>query len=54
VRERFWGFYNLSSQNAEGLSRYVLEQLGVVLKGDFGKFIAQTYDGTAVVSGQKG
>jgi hypothetical protein len=54
VHERFWGFYNPSSQDAEGLSQYVLEQLGVVLKGDFGKLIAQTYDGTAVMSGEKG
>jgi hypothetical protein len=46
VHERFWGFYNPSSQYAKDLSQYVLEQLGVVLKGDFGKLIAQTYDGT--------
>jgi hypothetical protein len=43
VHERFWGFYNSNSQDAEGLSEYVLEQLGVVLKGDFGKLIVQTY-----------
>jgi hypothetical protein len=36
------------------LSQYVLLQLGVVLKGDFGKLIAQTYDGTTVMSGEKG
>jgi hypothetical protein len=36
------------------LSQYVLEQLGFVLKGDFGKLIAQAYDGTAVMSGEKG
>jgi hypothetical protein len=48
VHERFGGFYNPSSQDAEGLSQYV------VLKGDFGKLIAQTYDGTAVMSGEKG
>jgi hypothetical protein len=36
------------------LSQYVLQQLGVVLKGDFGKFITQTYGGTAVMSGEKG
>jgi hypothetical protein len=41
-------------QHAEGLSQYVLEQLGVVLKGVIGKLIAQTYDGTAVMSGDKG
>jgi hypothetical protein len=45
VHERFWGVYNPSSQDAEGLSQYVLEQLDVVLKGDFGKLRAQTYDG---------
>jgi hypothetical protein len=33
---------------------YVLEQLGVVLKGDFGKLVAQTYDGTSVMSLEKG
>jgi hypothetical protein len=54
MHERFWGFCNPSSKNAEGLSQYVLEQLGDVLKGDFGKLIAQTYYGTAVVSGQNG
>jgi hypothetical protein len=57
VHERFWRFYNPNSQDAEGLSEYelyVLEQLGVVLKGDFGKLIAQTYDCTAVMSGEKG
>jgi hypothetical protein len=36
------------------LSEYVLEQLGVVLKGDFVKPVAQTNDGTAVMSGEKG
>jgi hypothetical protein len=36
VHERFWGFYNSRSQDVEGLSQYVFE-LGVVLKGDFGK-----------------
>jgi hypothetical protein len=51
VHERFWGFYNPSSQDAEGLSQYVLEQLGFVLKGDFGKLRAETYDGTSVMSG---
>jgi hypothetical protein len=44
----FGDFYNPSSQDAEGLSEYVLEQLGVVFEGDFGKLIAQTYDGTVV------
>jgi hypothetical protein len=53
VHERFWGFYNPNSQDAEGLPEYVLEQLGVVFKGDFGKLIAQTYDGTAVMSERK-
>jgi hypothetical protein len=50
----FGDFYNPSSQDAEGLSEYVLEQLGFVLKGDFGKLIAQTYDGIAVMSVEKG
>jgi hypothetical protein len=54
VHERFWGVYNLSSQDAEGLSQYVLEKLGIVLKGDFGKLRAQTYDSTAVISGENG
>jgi hypothetical protein len=54
VHERFWGFYNPNSQDAEGLSEYVLEQLGVVLKDDFGKLIPQTYDSTAVMSREKG
>jgi hypothetical protein len=53
MHERFWGFYNPSSQDVEDLSQYVLE-LGVVLKGDFGKLIAQTYDGTAVMGVEKG
>jgi hypothetical protein len=54
VHERFGGFYNPNSEDAEGLSEYVLEQLGVVLKVDFGKLIAQTCDDTAVMSGEKG
>jgi hypothetical protein len=54
MHERFWGFYNPSSQDAEDLSQYVLEQLGVILKGDFGKLIAQTCDGIAVMSVEKG
>jgi hypothetical protein len=36
------------------LSQYILEQLCLVLKGDFGNLISQTCDGTAVVSGEKG
>jgi hypothetical protein len=36
------------------LSEYVLEQLGVVLKGDFGKIIAQIHNGITVMSGEKG
>jgi hypothetical protein len=35
VHERLRGFYNPNSQDAEGLSEYVLEQLDVILKGDF-------------------
>jgi hypothetical protein len=54
MHERFWGFYNPSSQHAGGMSQYLLEQVGVVLKGDFGKLIAQIYDGTDVMSGEKG
>jgi hypothetical protein len=54
MHEMFWRFYNPSSQDAEDLSQYVLEQLGVVLKGDFGKLIAQTYDCIAVMGVEKG
>jgi hypothetical protein len=54
VHKRFWGFYSPNSQDAGGLSEYVLEQLGVVFKGGFDKLIAQTYNGTAVMSGEKG
>jgi hypothetical protein len=36
MHEMFWGFYNPSSQDAEDLSQYVLEQLGVVLKVTLG------------------
>jgi hypothetical protein len=51
---RFGGFYNPSSQAAEGLSEYILEQLGVIIKSDFGSLIAQPCDGTTVISGEKG
>jgi hypothetical protein len=54
VHRSFENFYKSNSQYAEGLSEYVLEQLGVVLKVDFGKLIAKTYDGTTVMSGEKG
>lgn len=54
IYERFWGFYNPESQDAEGLSKQILEQLKIVLKDNTGKLIAQTYDGAAVMSGARG
>ena len=53
VKERFWGFSNPTSQDAQGLSTFILEQLDSVLKGSNEKLIAQTYDGAAVMSGEK-
>ncbi|XP_077293770.1 zinc finger MYM-type protein 1-like [Arctopsyche grandis] len=54
VYERFWGFFNPISQDAEGLAVCIEEQLKIVLDDDHDKLIAQTYDGAAVVSGEKG
>lgn len=53
MKERFWGFFNPESQDAEALSKVIMEQLQIVLKDNTEKLIAQTYDGAAVMMGEK-
>jgi hypothetical protein len=52
--EDFWGFNNPVSQNGQGLPEHILQQLCFVLNNNFTSLIAQTYDGAAVMSGEKG
>jgi hypothetical protein len=54
VHERFWGFAYQESQNAEGLSQCILQQLDSILEDCPDKLIAQTYDGGAVTRGYEG
>ena len=46
-------FHKPSTQDALGLSQYILEQLNIVFKDDLHKFIAETYDGAARISSEK-
>ncbi|KAF2903667.1 hypothetical protein ILUMI_02508 [Ignelater luminosus] len=52
ICERFWTFSNPERQDAEGLSKCILDQLNLILKGTPEKPIAQTYDGAAVMRGR--
>ena len=52
-KERFWGFFRLQAANAEAISAVILERLKVVLKDDVLKLVAQTFDGAAVMRGDK-
>jgi hypothetical protein len=54
VHERFWGFAYPESQNAEGLSQCILQQLDPIIGDSPEKLIAQTYDGAAVRRGCEG
>lgn len=54
IFERFWGFSNPESQDAEGLFQCILKQLEPILKDCPDKLIGQTYDGAAVMRGQVG
>ncbi|KAJ3620532.1 hypothetical protein MTP99_004473 [Tenebrio molitor] len=54
VHERFWGFAYQESQNAEGLSQCILQQLDSIIEDCPDKLIAQTYDGAAVTRGCEG
>lgn len=50
ICERFWDFCNPGEQD-EDLSQYILQQLDTILENNSDKLIAQTYVGTAVMSG---
>ncbi|XP_025410376.1 zinc finger MYM-type protein 1-like [Sipha flava] len=51
--ERFWGFLNPDGHNAESLTSTILSEINPILKNTPNKLIAQSYDGAAVMSGQK-
>ena len=51
--ERLWGFFNPENQTAEGLSKCILKQLDIILKGSKHKLVAQTFDGANVMRGKK-
>lgn len=51
--ERFWGFSNPDGHNAESLISTILSEINPILKNIPNKLIAQSYDGAAVMSGQK-
>lgn len=51
--ERFWGFFNPDGHNAESLTSTILSEINPILKNTPNKLIAQSYDGAAVMSGQK-
>lgn len=53
VYERFWGFHIPERQDAESLSKYILEQLNIVCRNNVEKLIAQTYDGANVMKGEE-
>lgn len=52
--ERFWGFENPNGHNAEALSQTIFGLIDPLLEKSPNKLIAQSYDGAAVMSGQKG
>ncbi|KAL4126426.1 hypothetical protein QTP88_010648 [Uroleucon formosanum] len=51
--ERFWGFENPNGHNAEALSQTIFGLIDPLLEKSPNKLIAQSYDGAAVMSGQK-
>lgn len=54
IVERFWGYFNPESTNAEGLSKCLMEQLEIIVGPDKTKLISQTYDGASVMKGIRG
>ncbi|KAE9536827.1 hypothetical protein AGLY_006889 [Aphis glycines] len=51
--ERFWSFANPNGHNAEALSQTIFGLIDPLLEKSPNKLIAQSYDGAAVMSGQK-
>lgn len=51
--ERFWGFANPNGHNAEALLQTIFGLIDPLLETSPNKLIAQSYDGAAVMSGQK-
>ncbi|KAF5281926.1 hypothetical protein FQR65_LT14452 [Abscondita terminalis] len=54
IHERFWGFANPESQDANGLSKMYFATNKSYLQRFTRKLIAQTFDGAAVMRGQVG
>jgi hypothetical protein len=51
VHERFWGFFNPESQDAEGIANLIINELEKIIPGEPMKLVSQGYDGAAVMSG---
>lgn len=52
IYERFWGYFTPESQNAQGISKCILQQLQCLKISEKPlKLIAQSYDGASVMSG---
>ena len=54
IFERFWVFFNPEGQDADLLSKCILQQLDLVLKNCSNKLFGQTSDGAAVMRGHLG
>lgn len=54
IKERFWGLFNPTSTDANGICKVLLEEVKVALgEKSTEKIIGQTYDGAAVMRGQR-
>ncbi|XP_025413812.1 uncharacterized protein LOC112685954 [Sipha flava] len=51
--ERFWGFLNPKGYDADSLTRIILNEIDPIIEKNPQKFIAQAYDGAAVMSGHQ-
>lgn len=54
VHERFWGFSNPEKQDADGLSKCILQQINPIFENNSEKLIAHTYEGATVMRGRRG
>ncbi|XP_033611596.1 zinc finger MYM-type protein 1-like [Cryptotermes secundus] len=52
IIEHFWGSFIPENQTADGISKCILKQLGIILQGNGQKLIAQTFDGANVMKGK--
>ncbi|XP_025420998.1 uncharacterized protein LOC112691074 [Sipha flava] len=51
--ERFWGFFKPKGHDAYSLTRSILNEIDPIIEKNPQKFIAQAYDGAAVMSGHQ-